>query len=157
MEDFELDLVIGEGPAARTVRIELQPFTLVGATTRSGLLPAPLREGKAFLAKGSGSVPEGFAHYLAFNSRPEDLEDGTPCTLLGDEFGYLDDGDVIGLGGDGRVRSLYRASSNHNSLLLTEQCNNYCLMCSQPPKRIDDSWLLEEDAQTFARPRGPPF
>ncbi len=42
LEDFELDLVIGEGPAARTVRIELQPFTLVGATTRMGLLTTPL-------------------------------------------------------------------------------------------------------------------
>jgi Holliday junction DNA helicase RuvB len=44
MEDFELDLVIGAGPAARTVRIELQPFTLVGATTRLGLLTTPLRD-----------------------------------------------------------------------------------------------------------------
>ena len=44
LEDFELDLVIGAGPAARTVRIELQPFTLVGATTRLGLLTTPLRD-----------------------------------------------------------------------------------------------------------------
>ena len=44
MEDFELDLVIGEGPAARTVRIDLQPFTLIGATTRLGLLQTPLRD-----------------------------------------------------------------------------------------------------------------
>ncbi|MFT6662641.1 MAG: Holliday junction DNA helicase RuvB [Maricaulis maris] len=44
MEDFCLDLVIGEGPSARTVRIELPPFTLVGATTRAGLLATPLRD-----------------------------------------------------------------------------------------------------------------
>jgi len=44
MEDHALDLVIGEGPAARTVRIDLQPFTLVGATTRLGLLTTPLRD-----------------------------------------------------------------------------------------------------------------
>ncbi len=44
LEDFELDLVIGEGPAARSVRIELAPFTLVGATTRLGLLTTPLRD-----------------------------------------------------------------------------------------------------------------
>ena len=44
LEDFQLDLVIGEGPAARTVRIELQPFTLIGATTRMGLLTTPLRD-----------------------------------------------------------------------------------------------------------------
>src|SRR5437867_8450554 len=44
MEDFQLDLMIGEGPAARSVRIELPPFTLIGATTRSGLITTPLRE-----------------------------------------------------------------------------------------------------------------
>ena len=44
MEDFQLDLIIGEGPGARTVRIDLQPFTLVGATTRAGLLATPLRD-----------------------------------------------------------------------------------------------------------------
>ncbi|MBF0393125.1 MAG: Holliday junction branch migration DNA helicase RuvB, partial [Alphaproteobacteria bacterium] len=44
MEDFQLDLIIGEGPAARSVRIDLNPFTLVGATTRSGLLTTPLRD-----------------------------------------------------------------------------------------------------------------
>jgi Holliday junction DNA helicase RuvB len=44
MEDFQLDLIIGEGPAARSVRIDLPPFTLVGATTRSGLITRPLRE-----------------------------------------------------------------------------------------------------------------
>ena len=44
MEDYQLDLIIGEGPAARSVRIDLPPFTLIGATTRSGLITTPLRE-----------------------------------------------------------------------------------------------------------------
>jgi Holliday junction DNA helicase RuvB len=44
MEDFQLDLIIGEGPAARSVRIDLSRFTLIGATTRTGLLTTPLRE-----------------------------------------------------------------------------------------------------------------
>jgi Holliday junction DNA helicase RuvB len=44
MEDFKLDLIIGQGPGARTVKIELEPFTLVGATTRIGLLTSPLRD-----------------------------------------------------------------------------------------------------------------
>ena len=44
MEDFQLDLIIGEGPAARSVRIDLPPFTLVAATTRAGLLATPLRD-----------------------------------------------------------------------------------------------------------------
>jgi His-Xaa-Ser system radical SAM maturase HxsC len=42
------------------------------------------------------------------------------------------------------MRSLYRKQSPHNTILLTEQCNHYCLMCSQPPKDEDDSWLLQE-------------
>ncbi len=44
MEDFQLDLMIGEGPAARSIRIDLPPFTLIGATTRAGLITTPLRE-----------------------------------------------------------------------------------------------------------------
>ena len=44
MEDYQLDLIIGEGPAARSVRIDLRPFTLVGATTRAGLIGTPLRD-----------------------------------------------------------------------------------------------------------------
>jgi Holliday junction DNA helicase RuvB len=44
MEDYELDLIIGEGPSARSVKIQLAPFTLIGATTRSGLLTTPLRD-----------------------------------------------------------------------------------------------------------------
>jgi Holliday junction DNA helicase RuvB len=43
MEDFELDIVIGQGPGARSVKVPLQPFTLIGATTRAGLLTSPLR------------------------------------------------------------------------------------------------------------------
>lgn len=44
MEDFCLDIVIGKGPSARSVRLDLPPFTLVGATTRAGALSAPLRD-----------------------------------------------------------------------------------------------------------------
>jgi Holliday junction DNA helicase RuvB len=51
MEDFQLDLMIGEGPAARSVRIDLAPFTLVGATTRTGLLTTPLRDRFGILSR----------------------------------------------------------------------------------------------------------
>jgi holliday junction DNA helicase RuvB len=44
LEDFQLDIMIGEGPAARSIKLDLPPFTLVGATTRAGLLTAPLRD-----------------------------------------------------------------------------------------------------------------
>jgi Holliday junction DNA helicase RuvB len=44
LEDYQLDIVIGEGPAARSIKLDLPPFTLVGATTRAGLLTSPLRD-----------------------------------------------------------------------------------------------------------------
>ena len=44
MEDYQLDLMIGEGPGARSIKLNLPPFTLVGATTRAGLLTSPLRD-----------------------------------------------------------------------------------------------------------------
>jgi Holliday junction DNA helicase RuvB len=44
MEDYQLDIMIGEGPAARSIKVDLPPFTLVGATTRAGLLTSPLRD-----------------------------------------------------------------------------------------------------------------
>ena len=51
LEEFQLDLMIGEGPAARSVRIDLPPFTLIGATTRTGLLTTPLRDRFGILSR----------------------------------------------------------------------------------------------------------
>jgi len=51
MEDFQLDIVIGKGPAARSIRLDLPPFTLVGATTRTGLITGPLRDRFGFVAR----------------------------------------------------------------------------------------------------------
>ena len=51
MEDFQIDIVIGEGPAARSIKLDLPPFTLVGATTRAGLLTAPLRDRFGIVAR----------------------------------------------------------------------------------------------------------
>jgi len=51
MEDFQLDIVIGEGPAARSIKLELPPFTLVGATTRAGMLTSPLRDRFGIVAR----------------------------------------------------------------------------------------------------------
>ena len=59
-------------------------------------------------------------------------------------FEYLSHGNVVEFSDDyERVRVLYRGSGTMNSLLLTEQCDNYCIMCSQPPKEKADAWLLE--------------
>jgi 4Fe-4S single cluster domain len=65
--------------------------------------------------------------------------------VLPNSFGYLSDGDIIGLRGNGgRFRTLYRRNSPHNSFLITERCNHYCLMCSQPPRDVNDGWILDE-------------
>lgn len=54
------------------------------------------------------------------------------------EFEYLADGDVVSVHPSGFVRALYRKGSPHNFILATDQCNSFCLMCSQPPKQVDD-------------------
>jgi His-Xaa-Ser system radical SAM maturase HxsC len=53
-------------------------------------------------------------------------------------FDHLNEGDLVALNSEGSVNTLYRVSSNHNSLLVTERCNSNCLMCSQPPKNRND-------------------
>ncbi|RMG48853.1 MAG: Holliday junction branch migration DNA helicase RuvB [Acidobacteria bacterium] len=64
MEDFALDLTIGQGPGARSVRVELPPFTLVGATTRSGLLSAPLRDRFGIVERLEFYPPEDLVRIL---------------------------------------------------------------------------------------------
>lgn len=136
--------------SGKVVRIHAVDVTqvkrLVKVSTNSRL-PEVLRRDRAFMVSSS-LVPSGFAHYLILL---KDLEcvpaipSGAGYTILPDDYSYLGDGDIIRLSqGRDSVRVLFRASSPHNSILLTERCNNYCLMCSQPPKAVDDSWLLDE-------------
>ncbi len=61
MEDFTLDLIIGQGPAARTVKLDIEPFTLVGATTRLGLLSSPLRDRFGIISRLEFYSPEELA------------------------------------------------------------------------------------------------
>jgi Holliday junction DNA helicase RuvB len=68
MEDFQLDLIIGEGPAARSVKIDLQPFTLVGATTRAGLLTTPLRDRFGIPVRLNYYSPEDLCHIVMRNA-----------------------------------------------------------------------------------------
>ena len=70
---------------------------------------------------------------------------GSRIISVPSQFDYLSDGDIVGVRhGSRRFRTLFRRNSKHNSFLVTERCNNYCLMCSQPPKDIDDHWILDE-------------
>jgi Holliday junction DNA helicase RuvB len=69
MEDYKIDLVIGQGPAARSVRLDLPPFTLVGATTRAGLLTSPLRDRFGVVSRLSFYAEEELARILARSAR----------------------------------------------------------------------------------------
>ena len=71
-----------------------------------------------------------------------------PAILLGPDLAHIEPGDIIHVAPDGsRVTVLWKNSAVHNGLLLTEQCDNYCLMCSQPPKDRDDSWLFHRASE----------
>ncbi|MGA7181567.1 MAG: Holliday junction branch migration DNA helicase RuvB [Thiobacillaceae bacterium] len=65
LEDFQIDIMIGEGPAARSVKLDLPPFTLVGATTRAGMLTNPLRDRFGIVARLEFYTPEELVHIVA--------------------------------------------------------------------------------------------
>ncbi|HEY8339726.1 MAG TPA: Holliday junction branch migration DNA helicase RuvB [Egibacteraceae bacterium] len=74
MEDFRLDIVVGKGPGARAIQLPLPPFTLVGATTRTGLITSPLRDRFGFAARLEFYSPEELAGILARSARILDVE-----------------------------------------------------------------------------------
>ncbi len=92
------------------------------------------------------AAANGFAGAVMVG-KPEALPGNVPVRTvrLPDKFSYLSDGDILGIHpASKRFRTLYRRESKHNSFLVTERCNHYCLMCSQPPRDIDDRWILQE-------------
>jgi Holliday junction DNA helicase RuvB len=68
LEDFQIDIMIGEGPAARSVKLDLPPFTLVGATTRAGMLTNPLRDRFGIVARLEFYTPEELTHIVTRSS-----------------------------------------------------------------------------------------
>lgn len=109
--------------------------------------PTPLRNKELYVSH-NGETPEGFMGYVRFSQHHKMSGQRTSNhreIFLPTEFDYLDDGDIIRVDPlRGSARVLYRKNSQHNSFLLTERCNHYCLMCSQPPKNVDDSWIVDE-------------
>src|SRR5436309_13095779 len=70
LEDFKLDIMIGEGPAARSVKLDLPPFTLVGATTRAGMLTNPLRDRFGIVARLEFYTPEEVTRIVGRYAKP---------------------------------------------------------------------------------------
>jgi His-Xaa-Ser system radical SAM maturase HxsC len=145
------------GPVADDVwRVCLAGDTDSDRSTPGDQNPA---ESIACLLRDGQVAPAGYGLYLMTGNEPgnrlgtfgvaESRGSGIsgvprPVLRLGAEMAHLDAGDIIHVPGDGhRVTVLWKNSARHNSLLLTEQCDNYCLMCSQPPKDRDDSWLFD--------------
>ena len=96
-----------------------------------------------------GELPApGYGLYLLKAEPAPDTP--APALQLGPGLGHIEPGDIIHVPPDGRrVSVLWKNSATHNGLLLTEQCDNYCLMCSQPPKDRDDSWLFGRAAKVI--------
>lgn len=107
--------------------------------------PSALRESEAFIHK-EGPLPEGFGWYLLSSTDAlRSVPGGKPAAVLPSEFHHLANGDVVRLEPARAVlRTLFRKSTPYNHFLLTERCNNYCLMCSQPPRAVDDGWIVDE-------------
>ena len=69
LEDYQIDIMIGEGPAARSIKLDLQPFTLIGATTRAGMLTNPLRDRFGIVARLEFYTPDELARIVARSAR----------------------------------------------------------------------------------------
>jgi His-Xaa-Ser system radical SAM maturase HxsC len=127
---------LSDNPARMVVRLSAQQDR-----------PLALRPREAFFMTGD-NLPEGFGIYVALTRNAAALSrvpSNVKTMVLPDEFSYLADGDVLRLWPESnKVRVLYRRNSFHNHFLLTERCNHYCLMCSQPPKDNDDSWIVDD-------------
>ena len=78
LEDFQIDIMIGEGPAARSVKLDLPPFTLVGATTRAGLLTNPLRDRFGIVARLEFYTPQELTRIVTRSARLLDDRRSTP-------------------------------------------------------------------------------
>jgi His-Xaa-Ser system radical SAM maturase HxsC len=129
------------GPLTDDVwRIQLPGDPISGRDQRSA-------KSVACLVKPGESMPTGYGLYVMTDSGAETApRSEAPASILklGPELAHLSSGDIIHVPSDGRrVTVLWKNSAQHNGLLLTEQCDNYCLMCSQPPKERDDSWLFD--------------
>jgi His-Xaa-Ser system radical SAM maturase HxsC len=110
--------------------------------------PAVLAASEAYISR-DGAMPPGFAWHIcigvsaAQNAQP--LPPGAGAIFVSDEFAYLKSADVVRISPErGGLAVLYQRNARHHPILLTERCNHYCLMCSQPPRDVDDGWILQD-------------
>jgi len=110
----------------------------------------PAASSDAYLITDNQNLPQGFDLYVvpADATVPDATGGDVSILRLPIELSYLSHDDVIVTNESGtKTGVLWRSSSPHNAILLTERCDNYCLMCSQPPKTGIDDWLIERAFQ----------
>lgn len=127
------------------------PITLsskvIAKITDNMNLPIPLRSNLIYLTRENqpGILPKGFLAYFICCDGILDVSSFNNVYRIPDELHYLNSDDIVSINpGIQTMRALYRRNSHHNSLLVTENCNNYCLMCSQPPRDINDRYIVNE-------------
>lgn len=114
------------------------------ALTTDSSLPLALAQ-KYALVSDEPIIPAG---YQAVFRKKDTSRSNISEYRLPEELFHLGKGDFISINPENQfTRVLYRGASNQNSILLTERCNHYCLMCSQPPRNVEDDWILEETKQ----------
>lgn len=126
----------------------------VARLTTNRNLPNVLRSSEALLLEHDEDVDNsGFQAVFVKNGKSESSHIGLPA-----EFDYLAAEDVVRFDPrSGDLRVLFRKSAPNNSLLVTERCNSKCLMCSQPPRDIDDGWIVDDLLKTIPLiPRSTP-
>ncbi|NTX10818.1 His-Xaa-Ser system radical SAM maturase HxsC [Myxococcus llanfairpwllgwyngyllgogerychwyrndrobwllllantysiliogogogochensis] len=124
---------------------ERSPEPFIGRIREQPDLPESERGREILLVRRPlAHLPPGFRGYLL-------LDDGSVSPGLRDVYvlapglRYLAEGDVVRIHPErGALATLYRRASPSNTFLVTERCDNNCLMCSQPPRKQDDSWLVDE-------------
>jgi His-Xaa-Ser system radical SAM maturase HxsC len=138
----------GRAPSAGLVSL--------GAERRSWRLRSPVtfptgdRDAALIADQDDWELAQARGYKLAIGRDEHPAQASLSYIRLPAQFAELGEGDVLRVQPEtGHVRVLYRRSSGHNFFLVTERCNNYCLMCSQPPKSVDDGWLMDEIAETL--------
>ena len=121
-----------------TKNLDIKGYELYTVTTNPNFISS---DNKKLALLSDTFNDTSFDAYLCFNDEHYTNKNTIKLTS---EYNYLTDGDIIRIDDKNNFACLFRENSRYNTILLTEQCNHYCLMCSQPPKKIDDSWLLDQ-------------
>ncbi|HEX4420294.1 MAG TPA: His-Xaa-Ser system radical SAM maturase HxsC [Kofleriaceae bacterium] len=124
----------------------VSPRPFIGRIATDPARPGPT---EIWLARDAGDWPAGFRAYVCAAAAAHDAAP-PDSYVLDPAFSYLGAGDVVRIDpAHQAIHALYRRHARTNALLVTERCNNYCVMCSQPPKDRDDSWLVDDLMQAI--------